>query len=29
VRIPEGFDLTAPVLDEPFLAERGLLFDDN
>lgn len=23
VRIPEGFDLTAPVLEEPFLAERG------
>ncbi len=23
--IPEGFDLTEPVLDEPFLAELGIL----
>jgi hypothetical protein len=28
VIIPDGFDLTAPVLDEPLNAERGLLFDD-
>lgn len=28
VILPEGFDLTAPVLDEPLNAELGKLFDD-
>ena len=27
VVIPEGLDLTAPVLDEPFIAEDGILHE--
>ncbi len=26
VRLPDGFDLTAPVLDEPWFAEEGILY---
>jgi prevent-host-death family protein len=28
VIIPEGFDLTAPVLDEPLNAEQGRLYEE-
>jgi prevent-host-death family protein len=27
VVVPEGFDLTAPVMDEPLSAERGVLHE--
>ncbi len=29
VIVPPGFDLTAPVLDEPLDADRGVLFDED